>query len=92
MFARAAADLGMTAEFVTTEDTGKVTTDQLAAAEVAFLLNLQPQGAAIVSQQGREVETLRMTDSKLTGEGERLGTAYRLKSDKVVYVPEARKK
>lgn len=46
----------------------------------------------IVSQQGKEVETLKMTNYQLTGEGERLGTAYRLKSGKVVYVPEAIKK
>ena len=42
----------------------------------------------IVSQKGREIETLRMTNNQLTGEGQRLGTAYRLKSGKVVYVPE----
>lgn len=46
----------------------------------------------IVSKQGKEVETLKMTNNQLTGEGERLGTAYRLKSGKVVYVPETRKK
>lgn len=32
-----------------------------------------------------------MSDQKLSGEGERLGTAYRLKSGKVVYVPEGKK-
>jgi hypothetical protein len=46
----------------------------------------------IVTKQGQEIETLRMTDKQLTGEGEKLGTAYRLKSGKVVYVPEAHKK
>lgn len=42
----------------------------------------------IVTKQGNEIETLKMTQNKLTGSGERLGTAYRLKSGKVVYVPE----
>ena len=42
----------------------------------------------IVTERGNEIETLKMTQNKLTGEGERLGTAYRLKSGKVVYVPE----
>lgn len=42
----------------------------------------------IVNQNGKELETLKMTNNKLTGEGKRLGTAYRLKSGKVVYVPE----
>ena len=55
VFARAAADLGMTAEFVTTEDTGKVTTEQLTGADVVFLLNLQPQGAATLQERLAEV-------------------------------------
>ena len=42
----------------------------------------------IVDQNGIELNTLKMTNNKLTGEGQRLGTAYRLKSGKVVYVPE----
>jgi cobaltochelatase CobN len=46
VFARAATGVGMAARFVTTEDTGKVTADQLADADVVFLLNLKPQGAA----------------------------------------------
>ncbi|VTR96673.1 Uncharacterized protein OS=Chthoniobacter flavus Ellin428 GN=CfE428DRAFT_2833 PE=4 SV=1: DUF2149 [Gemmata massiliana] len=46
----------------------------------------------IVNKQGQEIETLRMTDRQLTGEGQKLGTAYRLKSGKVVYVPETGKK
>jgi hypothetical protein len=43
----------------------------------------------IVNQNGKELETLKMTNNKLTGQGQRLGTAYRLKSGKVVYVPES---
>jgi hypothetical protein len=46
----------------------------------------------IVTKQGEEIERLKMTDRQLTGEGEKLGTAYRLKSGKVVYVPESTKK
>lgn len=42
----------------------------------------------IVNQNGIELETLKMTNNKLTGEGRRLGTAYQLKSGKAVYVPE----
>ncbi|MFO0935521.1 MAG: DUF2149 domain-containing protein [Gemmataceae bacterium] len=59
---------------------------------VTAIKNAGEPDMEIVSQKGKEVETLRMTDNKLTGEGERLGTAYRLKSGKVVYVPETGKK
>lgn len=41
-----------------------------------------------VRNQGVKVTTLRVTHDKLCGEGQRLGTAYRLKSGEVVYVPE----
>lgn len=50
VFDRAATAVGMSASFVTTEDTGKVTTDQLAASDVVFLLNLHPQGAPALQQ------------------------------------------
>jgi hypothetical protein len=35
-----------------------------------------------------QVTKMRITKEKLTGEGQRLGTAYRLKSGQVVYVPD----
>ena len=54
-----------------------------AATKAAGAADLQ-----IAVSNGVELETLKMTKNKLTGEGQRLGTAYRLKSGKVVYVPE----
>jgi hypothetical protein len=38
--------------------------------------------------QTRRVTKMRLTTDQLTGEGYRLGTAYRLKSGEVVYVPD----
>ena len=35
-----------------------------------------------------KIERFRPSDAKLSGEGQRLGTAYRLKNGEVVYVPE----
>jgi hypothetical protein len=35
-----------------------------------------------------KVNEMRVTQDKLTGEGERLGTAYRLTSGEIVYVPD----
>ena len=34
------------------------------------------------------ITPMQLTRDKLTGEGERLGTAYRLKSGQIVYVPD----
>ncbi|MDB5310523.1 MAG: hypothetical protein JWO38_4725 [Gemmataceae bacterium] len=45
-------------------------------------------GMEVIVKKGQEIETMRMTDNKLGGEGEKLGTAYRLTSGKVVYVPD----
>ena len=36
----------------------------------------------------QKIQHYRPTDQKLSGEGQRLGTAYRLKSGEVVYVPD----
>jgi hypothetical protein len=43
-----------------------------------------------VDPAARLLERFRPTSDELTGEGERLGTAYRLKSGEVVYVPESK--
>ena len=48
---------------------------------------LEPVGPA-----AKLLERFRPSDEELTGEGERLGTAYRLKSGEVVYVPETKER
>lgn len=42
----------------------------------------------IVEKRGERIEVKKVTDDTLSGEGVRLGTAYRLASGEVVYVPE----
>lgn len=42
----------------------------------------------IIQKQGQKIEHYRATSQQLTGQGERLGTAYRLANGEVVYVPE----
>lgn len=59
--------------------------------EVTIVKNPSQPDMEIIRKKGQEVETLKMSNNQLTGEGQRLGTAYRLKSGKVVYVPEASK-
>ena len=41
-----------------------------------------------LASESVKVTTIRVTRDKLAGEGLRLGTAYRLKSGEVVYVPD----
>ncbi len=47
------------------------------------------RGLEAIDQRSIKVERVRLTDDQLGGEGQRLGTAYRLKSGEIVYVPEA---
>jgi len=42
----------------------------------------------IITKKGKEIKVQKVTDKRATGEGERLGTAYKLKDGKVIYVPE----
>lgn len=44
----------------------------------------------IVIKKGKQIKVEKVTDKHLQGEGTRLGTAYRLKDGKVIYVPEGR--
>ena len=43
---------------------------------------------AVLENEKIKLERYRPSDAKLSGEGQRLGTAYRLKNGEVVYVPE----
>ena len=57
-------------------------------AEVTLTRKTADGQTEIVTRKGREVTVRRVTDRKLSGEGERLGTAYRLKDGRTVYVPD----
>lgn len=41
----------------------------------------------IITKKGKEIKASKVTEQKLSGRGERLGTAYRLPDGRVVYVP-----
>lgn len=47
-----------------------------------------PQAQAGGVQAGCPIDSFRASGGKATGEGQKLGTAYKLKSGKIVYVPE----
>lgn len=42
----------------------------------------------VVRKDGRQITVQKISERKLTGNGDRLGVAYRLPDGKVVYVPE----
>lgn len=60
-----------------------------AKSDVVVVKNPGQANMEIIRKQGVKLERYRATDQKLTGEGHRLGTAYRLVSGEVVYVPES---
>ena len=84
VFDRAATAAGMSAGFVTTEDTGKVTVEQLSGADVVFVLNLHPQGAPVLQERLAEARKKKPNlivlplDSRETQKGiERVGLLVR---------------
>ncbi len=42
----------------------------------------------IIDKKGKQIQARKVTGKQLSGEGERLGVAYRLKDGKLIYVPE----
>ncbi|HUY87867.1 MAG TPA: DUF2149 domain-containing protein [Pirellulales bacterium] len=50
--------------------------------------NAERKALEATDRQQVQVERVRLTEEQLGGEGRRLGTAYRLKSGEVVYVPD----
>ena len=42
----------------------------------------------IMRKQGHRIEVQKVTEQQLSGDGSRLGVAYRLSDGRVVYVPE----
>jgi hypothetical protein len=46
----------------------------------------------VVRKDGREIKVERVTDRQLSGDGDRLGVAYKLADGRVIYVPEAGEK
>ncbi len=64
-------------------------TDMLSADATWTLTRQTADGQLeVVSKTQQQVKVERVTGRKLSGQGERLGTAYRLPDGQVVYVPE----
>ncbi len=65
-------------------------TELLSAKEVTILKNPGRPDMEVIRRHGEQLEHYRISEQTLGGEGEKLGTAYRLKSGEVVYVPDGR--
>lgn len=57
-------------------------------ADVTILKHPGESNREVLLREGKKLEHYTMTRQTLGGEGEKLGTAYRLKTGEVVYVPE----
>jgi len=60
----------------------------LSSKEITILKNPGQPNMEIIRRKGVKLEHYRASSQTLGGEGEKLGTAYRLKTGEVVYVPE----
>lgn len=60
--------------------------------EVTLVKNPGSKNMEIIKKDAKKLERYRITRDQLSGEGQRIGTVYRLKDGEVVYVPEFKKK
>jgi hypothetical protein len=59
-----------------------------ASSSITLIANAGGIDMELIRKNGTKIERYRATSEQLTGQGERLGTAYRLTNGEVVYVPE----
>jgi hypothetical protein len=58
-------------------------------AEVTMVKTNAQGESEVIIKKGTEIEAYRVTGEQLAGDGERLGTAYRLSNGQIIYVPDA---
>lgn len=63
----------------------------LGRGDITIIKNPGTPEMEILQKQGEKINHYRATNQQLSGQGERLGTAYRLSNGEVVYVPESTK-
>ncbi|MEA1869757.1 MAG: DUF2149 domain-containing protein [Euryarchaeota archaeon] len=57
-------------------------------ADLTVVTNPGQQDMQIITKEGKTIEVMNMTERIAGGQGEVLGTAYKLADGKVIYVPE----
>ncbi|HJZ76815.1 MAG TPA: DUF2149 domain-containing protein [Vicinamibacterales bacterium] len=64
--------------------------DLVDAKSEVTMVKTNPQGEReIIVKKGTQITAYKLTGKATTGNGERLGTAYRLANGQIIYVPEA---
>lgn len=57
-------------------------------AEVTMVKTNAQGESEVIVKKGTEIEAYRVTGEQMSGDGERLGTAYRLANGQIIYVPD----
>ena len=63
-----------------------------AKSEVTMVKTSAEGEREIIVKKGTKITAYKVTGKTMQGEGERLGTAYRLKNGQIIYVPEGEEK
>lgn len=58
-------------------------------AEVTMVKTNKSGKSEIIVKKGTEIDAYEVTGEQMSGDGERLGTAYRLANGEIIYVPDA---
>ncbi|MBL8211834.1 MAG: DUF2149 domain-containing protein [Bryobacterales bacterium] len=61
---------------------------RLSPQDVTIVTNPGKPDMEMIIKRGKKIEKLKSTGDQGSGPGQRLGTAYRLESGEVIYVPE----
>ena len=56
--------------------------------EVTMVMTNAQGQSEIIVKRGEEIEAYELTGESLSGDGEKLGTAYRLANGQIIYVPD----
>jgi hypothetical protein len=56
--------------------------------EVTMVKTNASGASEVIVKKGTQIEAYRVTGEQLSGDGERLGTAYRLSNGQIIYVPD----
>ncbi|RZN38548.1 MAG: DUF2149 domain-containing protein [Methanophagales archaeon ANME-1-THS] len=57
-------------------------------ADITVVKNPGTENMQVIIKKGQEIKVLNMTEEVASGQGVKLGTAYRLATGEVIYVPE----
>jgi len=57
-------------------------------ADITVVKNPGQENMQVIIKKGREIKVMNMTEQVAGGQGRKLGTAYRLTTGEVIYVPE----